>query len=81
MPIKNKVGYLVLYSRLNNWKFETAYKVWLSLPPDQRTVLDDDEQALLKALANMFKDVGWFEGDLAELVNAAVRLLGVTDEQ
>jgi hypothetical protein len=61
--------------RLYNWKFRQAQN---ALHQERATV---DEDALVKALASVFGDVGHFGGNLSEIVRSAVfTLIGDYDD-
>ena len=57
-------------SRLNNWKFQTALNY---LATDANCT--DNELELITALARVFGNVGWFEGDMSTIVSAALQTL------
>ena len=57
-----------LKSRLFNWKFEQALQY-----VDGGVDLDDLE--VIKALARLFGNCGWFEGDVGALVSVVVSSL------
>lgn len=58
-----------LESRLNNWKFETATKYLVGQSQDVKDVV--------RSLARTFGNCGWFEGDMATIIAAAVQSLKV----
>jgi hypothetical protein len=60
-----------LKSRLINWKFESALKY-----------LDGEEEGikvLVGILARMYGNCGWFSGDMAALIAAALESIGIED--
>jgi hypothetical protein len=61
-----------LESRLYNWKFEQALRYLDGEPQETKDVVE--------ALARMFGNAGWFYGDMQVVVAAAVRSLGVEDD-
>lgn len=65
-----------LYSRLYNWKFEQANNVLIEEP----IKLERPEFDLITSLALMFGNVGHFTGDMGTIINAALKSIGVTDE-
>lgn len=62
-----------LNGRLSQWKFEQAQKL---LTDDMPTHIKDATNALARMLGNC----GWFTGDLATIVEAAVDQIGMSDE-
>jgi len=58
-----------LRSRLINWKFKSAM-----LYTD---VFSDDPEAMevLETLDRMFENSGWFDGDMATIINVVVDML------
>ena len=65
----NQVKNEELKERLFNWKFESALKY---LDGETEEVFN-----IVKALADMFGNVGWFEGSLAIIVAQALESIGV----
>jgi len=53
-----------LAERLLNWKFKSALK-YLSAE-------DRETKKIVKALADMFGDCGWFDGQMGRLISAMV---------
>jgi uncharacterized protein (DUF1810 family) len=60
-----------LFGRLLNWKFKSALNYL-----DGAT---DEEKSLVEALARMFGNCGWFDGDMAEIVCHALLHIGISD--
>ena len=60
--------------RLHNWKFEQAQEYLGDAEPTDR------ERELVDALAAVFGDSGWLDGELGVIVSAAVGTL-IPDEQ
>lgn len=61
-----------LFGRLLNWKFEQALQ-YLDNEPEE--VKD-----LVKSLARMFGNSGWFFGDMSEIVRHALFDIGVEEK-
>jgi hypothetical protein len=59
-----------LYSRLAHWKFRQALAYVQDEPAERREAVE--------ALARLFGDVGWFDGDIGHVVRLALCALGVT---
>lgn len=59
-----------LYSRLYNWKFESAENYIDGSIPDEAALL-------IEALSAAFGNSGWFSGHLAEIVNHALQNIGI----
>ena len=57
-----------LKSRLANWKFKDAEK----LARSERDFLYPQDHMLIEALSNMLGNSGYFDGDLATIVGAAI---------
>jgi len=57
-----------LKSRVENWKFESALKYI-----DDKVT--DGEKEIIKALARLFGNSGWFYGDMGILVDTVLDFL------
>src|SRR5262245_28641715 len=53
-----------LHNRLENWKFQQATRYLKGIRGEDRD--------LVEALSRMFGDVGWFEGDMGIIIEAAL---------
>lgn len=60
--------------RLVNWKFNQAKTLLKSGGMSEATTAEHD---LVVALAQSFGDSGWFEGDMAIIVGAALTSIGL----
>lgn len=61
-----------LESRLINYKFEDATA---HLEGE-----DDDTKSVVEALARMFGNPGWFDGDMALIIDVVLQKIGVKYE-
>ena len=56
-------------SRLNNWKFATAYRYAKEIADD---INDDIILENIESLAETFGNIGWFAGHMSNIVALAV---------
>jgi hypothetical protein len=56
--------------RLINWKFRSAVSF-----AEQDAQTPENDLDLIRALAQTFENSGWFDGNLGEIVSAAVSTL------
>ena len=62
----------MLHGRIENWKFDSALK-YLDGEPEYTV-------ALIQALARVFGDCGWFDGDMGLIVCAACDRLAILNK-
>lgn len=63
----------LLFGRLYNWKFDQAVE---HLEPDW----DGPRASLVRTLAAMYGNCGWFDGLAGDMVRYSLMVLGVVDD-
>lgn len=58
-----------LINKLENWKFEDAYKLSKNLS------LTSTQHGLIRCLATSYSNCGWFEGEAGKLIGSVVTIL------
>jgi prepilin-type processing-associated H-X9-DG protein len=61
-----------LVNRLENWKFKDANQIAQNLEVAEN---DCDVIEAIQALADMFGNVGWFDGSVANLIHPTIGMI------